>query len=203
LNLANLCNAVLFQFAWFACVLGGAAGSSLWGAGAVTSLAAFAALRDRWRSDVAFALLGAVVGLGLDTLWIQTGVLDYGGAALAPPWIVLLWAGVGLTLNHSLGLFSARPWLGGLLAGLSAPLSYLGGERLGAVAVPDPWLLGFVAATWFALFTLAFAAARSFSARIAVAPAALSWRNRPPGRFLLPRLRRPRAAVALPGDTAE
>jgi len=30
----------------------------------------------------------------------------------------------------------------------------------------------------------------------------LSWRNRPPGRFLLPRLRRPWAAVALPRQPA-
>ena len=69
----------------------------------------------------------------------------------------MLWMGVGLTLNHSLALFAPRPWLGGLMAGAAAPLSYLGGERLGGVGVPDPALLVLVAAAWFALFTLAFA----------------------------------------------
>ncbi|MEQ9004405.1 MAG: hypothetical protein RIE74_12665, partial [Pseudomonadales bacterium] len=46
------------------------------------------------------------------------------------------------------------------LAAGSAPLSYLAGERFAAVTVPDPWLLGAVSASWFVLFTLAFALAR-------------------------------------------
>lgn len=153
----NLLNALLFQGAWFACVLGGASGTSVWGAGAVAGLAVFAACRDRFRSDLAYAFAAALIGLGLDTLWIRTDVLDYAGATIAPAWIVLLWMGVGLTLNHSLAAFCTRPWLGGGLAGASAPLSYLGGERLDAVTVVDPWNLGFVALAWFVLFTAAFA----------------------------------------------
>ena len=153
---ANLVNAGLFQLTWFACVLGGAAGSSVWGAVALASLLAFSGARPFLRSDLTLAAVLGLVGLGLDTLWIRTGVLDY-GSAIAPAWIIMLWMGVGLTLNHSLSLFANRPWLGGLMAGAAAPLSYLGGERLGGVAVPDPWLLGVVAAAWFALFTLAFA----------------------------------------------
>jgi hypothetical protein len=170
MNRANLLNAGLFQGAWFACVLGGAAGTSVWGAGAVAGLAAFAAFGDRLRSDFAFALAAGLFGFALDTLWIRTGVLDYAGASVAPAWIVLLWVGVGFTLNHSLAVFCARPWLGGLLAGLSAPLSYLGGARLGAVAVPDPWLLGFVALAWWGVFTAAFAVARRTCARGAAVP---------------------------------
>lgn len=153
---ANLLNAALFQLTWFACVLGGAAGSSVWGALALASLLAFSGTRPLLRSDLVFAAGLGLVGLVLDTLWIRTGVLDY-GSAIAPAWIIMLWMGVGLTLNHSLALFAGRPWLGGLMAGAAAPLSYLGGERLGGVEVPDPVLLVVVAAAWFALFTLAFA----------------------------------------------
>jgi len=153
---ANLLNAALFQLTWFACVLGGAAGSSVWGALALASLLAFSGTRPLLRSDLVLAAGLGVVGLVLDTLWIRTGVLDY-GSAIAPAWIIMLWMGVGLTLNHSLALFAGRPWLGGLMAGAAAPLSYLGGERLGGVEVPDPALLVVVAAAWFALFTLAFA----------------------------------------------
>jgi hypothetical protein len=161
----NLLNAALFQGAWFACVLGGAAGTSAWGAGAVAGLLAFAAIRDRLRSDLAYAAVGAAVGFALDTLWIQAGVLDYAGAAVAPAWIVLLWAGVGLTLNHSMAPFALRPWLGAMLAGASAPLSYLGGERLGAVTVPEPMLLGVVAVAWMAVFGVAFRMARGTCVR--------------------------------------
>jgi len=161
----NLANAVLFQGAWFACVLGGAAGTSVWGAGAVAGLLAFAAVRDRLRSDLVYAAAGASVGFALDTLWIQAGVLDYSGAAVAPAWIVLLWAGVGLTLNHSMAPFAQRPWLGAALAGASAPLSYLGGERLGAVVVPEPVLLIVVAIAWMLLFGVAFRIARGTCVR--------------------------------------
>ena len=52
---------------------------------------------------------------------------------------------------------------------LAALLSYLGGERLGAVGVPDPWLLAAVALVWFAVFASAFAVVRSINARIAAA----------------------------------
>lgn len=156
MNRANLINAGLFQVTWFACVLGGAAGNSVWGAAALASLLAFSSVRPFLRSDLALAVVLGLVGLGLDTLWIRTEVLDY-GSAVAPAWIIMLWMGVGLTLNHSLSMFGDRPWLGGLMAGSAAPLSYLGGERLGGVVVPDPWMLAVVAAVWFALFTLAFA----------------------------------------------
>ncbi len=163
----NVINALLFQGAWFACVLGGARGSSLWGAGAVAAMTAFALARHRWRSDVGFALAAAFIGFCLDTLWIRVGVLDYAGASVAPVWIVLLWVGVGLSVNHSLAPFGARPWVGGLLAGLTAPISYLGGERLGAVVVSDPTQLALVGATWCVVFTLGFASARAARARIA------------------------------------
>jgi hypothetical protein len=168
MNRANLVNALLFQAAWFGCVLGGSIGSIRWGAMALAGMVAFAAMRDRLRSDLGWALAAAGVGFCLDTLWIRIGVLDYSGAGVAPVWIVLLWASVGLSVNHSLAPFVARPWIGGTLAGLSAPVSYLGGERLGAVVVSDPVQLALVAAVWCAVFTVGFASARAIQARIAV-----------------------------------
>jgi hypothetical protein len=111
--------------------------------------------------DLVLASVAAVVGFLLETVWIRAGVLDYAGAVVAPAWIVLLWVGVGLTVNHSLAFLQRRPWLGGAMAGATAPLSYLAGERFGAVVVPDPWLLAAVSAAWFLLFALGFALARA------------------------------------------
>ena len=158
----NAGNALLFQGAWFACVLGGARDTSLWGALVLALLAGSVLLREHAGRDLTLAACAAAAGFLLDTLWIHAGVLDYHGARLAPPWIVMLWVGVALTVNHSLSLFHARPLLGGALAGAAAPLSYLAGERLGAVVVPEPWMLGFVSASWALLFapTFAFAATR-------------------------------------------
>lgn len=157
----TLINAALFQVAWFACVLGGAAGTSLWGALTVLALLAFSAKVGMLRHDVPFVCAGLLAGLALDTGWIQLGILDYGGAQVAPPWIVLLWCGLGLTLNHSMQIFTARPLLGGVLAGATAPVSYLGGERLGAVTVPDPLAMVWVGLVWAVVFWGAFAWARN------------------------------------------
>ncbi len=90
-------------------------------------------------------------------------MLNYAGAAVAPVWIVLLWVAVGLTLNHCLSMFKERPWLGGLLAGLGAPLSYLGGERLGAVSIDEHWQLLWISPVWLLLFALAFTLARNLA----------------------------------------
>ncbi len=160
LNRWNIANGVLFQGAWFACVIGGAADSSVWGAAALAALLAMSLYGSSPARDLLLAGAVVVVGLILETVWIRTGVLDYQGAVLAPPWIVMLWAAVGLTVNHCLSMFKARPWLGGVLAGAGAPFSYLGGERLGAVIVPDPYQLVFVSVVWLLLFTLIFAVAR-------------------------------------------
>jgi hypothetical protein len=159
LDRANLANAALFQVAWFACVLGGAQDTGLWGAVALAALFGFSWWRGTHGFDLTLAGVAATIGFLVDTLWIRTGILDYAGAAFAPPWIVMLWAGVGLTINHSLSLFQARPWLGGMLAGATAPLSYLAGERFGAVSIADPWLLPIVSLVWMLLFVLAFALA--------------------------------------------
>ena len=112
-----------------------------------------------------------VVGFILDSGWSTTGVLDYGANAtpvtlfgvalsLAPIWITLLWAGVGLTLMHSLSIFLPRPWLGAIMAGGASIPSYLAGQRLGAVTVPQPLELGFIVAAWLITFFVMFNWAR-------------------------------------------
>jgi hypothetical protein len=175
MNPANLFNAALFQVAWFACVLGGARDTSSWGVLSVLALLVYALTARTRRADLTMGLVAAVLGFLVDTLWIRTGILDYQGAAVAPLWIVLLWVGVGLTINHSLSLFKARPWLGGVLAGACAPLSYLAGERLGAVTIADPWLLPVVSLVWAALFVVAFTVAAEADRSTTVVPSRRSY----------------------------
>jgi len=101
------------------------------------------------------------IGFLVDSLWSWAGVLEYTGAGLAPVWILTLWAATGLSLNHSLGWFRTRALIGGLAAGVVAPISYLAGERLGAISVPTPALLGWVALSWVPIFGILFALANS------------------------------------------
>lgn len=85
---------------------------------------------------------------------ISREVNDYPDFALsgrAPLWILLLWAGLALTLNHSLAWLQSRLLLASVLSGLSCPLSYLGAARLGAVdIVSESWL-------WLIVLSLSWA----------------------------------------------
>ena len=70
-----------------------------------------------------------------------------------------------MTLNHSLSLFIRWPVAGGLMAGGAAPLCYLSGERLGAVTVPDPWQLAWIALAWAVIFIVTFSRLKAQAAR--------------------------------------
>lgn len=152
MNLHTLLNAGLFQVTWFAAVMGG----TLVGVAACSVLAAHALARGSARADLTLAAVLGVVGFVLDTLWIQTGVLDYHGASLAPPWIVALWVAVGLSINHSLSVFLGRPWLAAVAVGAACPFSYLGGAALGGVTIPELGQLTVVGCAWGGLFAGVF-----------------------------------------------
>ena len=152
----NAVNVLLFQVTWFAVVFG-AAGGSLWaGMTALGLLAAHVLVATRrWQRDLGAAAVCVVVGGCLDTLWIQMGILDL-GIAVAPPWILMLWAAVGLSVHASLSWFLERPLLGGLSAACAAPLSYSAGAGIGAAVVAAPFGLAIISASWLMLFWALF-----------------------------------------------
>ena len=159
----NLINFALFQLTWFGSVMGAAKGSILVGIIGIGLMFAFSTYRGTLRLDGAFVAVLIPLGWIVDSLWASSGILQYVyvvtpqfAQAFAPLWILLLWIGVGLSLNHGMSLFVARPLLGALLAGGAAPMSYLGGARLGAVEIPDPYALGWVALVWFGVFFAVF-----------------------------------------------
>lgn len=155
--MAVLTNAILFQLTWFGCVLGGARGEPWWGILPLSLLMAFVARRPYIRQDLALTAVLVSAGWGLEFLWIQKGVLVYVQAnEVFPVWILLLWGGVALTINHSLAWFHRFPVTGAALAAVAAPLCYLSGAQLGAVVVPEPLGLIWVSTTWFAVFFVVF-----------------------------------------------
>lgn len=160
---ANLANFGLFQLTWFGSVMGAAQGSLVVGLAGIILLFAFSAYRSTLSLDTLFVCALLPLGWLVDSVWAATGILQYSYVwieqslpTLAPLWILLLWAAVGLSLNHGMNLFLARPWLGALLAGGAAPMSYLGGQRLGAVEIPDPYALIWIALGWFGVFAFVF-----------------------------------------------
>jgi hypothetical protein len=145
-----LVNAALFQLAWFSAVLGGTVAALPAGA----LLLWHAAQHGNPKADGTIAAITAALGVGLDTTWIYLGVLDYGQAVVAPVWIAVLWAVLGVSLNHSLALLVRHPFVGATAAACAAPLSYTAGAALGGVTVPDATSLWIVALAWFVVFAV-------------------------------------------------
>lgn len=161
----KVANALMMKAAWLCCVIGGAT----YGAAALTIMFALSVWQQEFSQDRPFVLLLGCIGLCLDTLWMYAGILDYGQAAirlplgmtLAPSWIVMLWLAVGLSIRHSLYFLVNRPLFGALLVGCGSPLSYLTGERFGAVVIPSAEGMAILAGVWIGLFYVVFTRAKT------------------------------------------
>ena len=138
MRFALVINLVLFQLVWFGCVIGAAHDQLLPGVLALGLLLLWQSLpRNRADGDLKLLIIAAVLGTLLDTLWIQFNFLHFRlplpHAQIAPAWIVMLWIGFALTLNHSLAWLKRRYIIATVFAGIAGPLSYFAGERLGAL----------------------------------------------------------------------
>ena len=158
MNRNNWINLLWMQALWFGAVIGAAQGF-LWLAALLLMGFAFWEFRPARRvyGDFQLMLVAVLIGLILDTTWVRLGWLDFAlGWAFsgrAPLWILLLWAGLALTLNHSLAWLQSRLVLAAVLGGISSPLSYLAAARLGAVIiVSESWV-------WFVGLGLSWAVA--------------------------------------------
>lgn len=125
-------NAVLFQLGWFACVLERGIIAV-----ALTLLILFAhgwlqkPSRGEWRA------IGLIAGIGTvqDVILMQLDVMRFDTHPWPPLWLVCLWLLFATTLNHSLRWLSQRWLLAAALGAIAGPLSYLAGERLGALSL--------------------------------------------------------------------
>jgi len=131
---------VMFQIVWLSCAIGAAQGWS-W-PGIVTAAALVAshlASAPQWRPAAMTVLATGTLGFIAESLLVTTGLLRYSTAwpteTLAPAWIVALWLAFATTLETTRRLLGSNPLAKSTLLGLVlGPLSYLAGERLGALA---------------------------------------------------------------------
>jgi hypothetical protein len=139
-------NIIGFQAVWLLCVYG--AGNGRWLPG-IYAAAVFAALtlwfsHDRNR-DLRTLAIALPIGFAMDSLLAQSAHLSFASpfpwANWAPMWIMALWIGFALTLNHSLQSIyrKALPtFLFGLIGG---PLAYgIASMRFGAMTVESDML---------------------------------------------------------------
>lgn len=145
-SLPVLVNAALFQVTWFACALG-AARNMLWPALAACLVLAIYQLQASRRhpSDVYLVITAIGLGLIIDSAWVQFELISYAApspiSGLAPIWIIILWVGFALTINHSLAWLKAHPLLPAAAGLICAPLSYVAGIKLNALSFLDDNLL--------------------------------------------------------------
>jgi hypothetical protein len=151
---------LLFQGAWFACVLGGAAGTSWPGLLAALPLLALLALsagsRQRW---LAFAAAAAAVGAAADSALAAAGLLVFPhGAAVGwlPVWMLLLWFVFCAALPLLFDWLRGRALIAAVFGGVGGAASYAAAAGFGAVEFPDPTLaLAAVGAEWAVFLPLA------------------------------------------------
>lgn len=135
--MAKVFNFIAFQAVWLACVLSASRGLVWPGlmAGGLFALVTIVAGRSR-SADLQLVAWAVVLGGLLDSLWAWLGWMDYAAAPWgfwAPPWILGLWLGFAMTINHSLAWLRFKPVILAGLAAVACPFSYYAGHRLGAL----------------------------------------------------------------------
>lgn len=152
-------NFVLFQCAWFASVLGAARGYAWLGLLAVLLVAGWhLSVSARPPREAKLMLAAMLLGAVWESALVSLGLLSYPSGmlvpGLAPPWIVAMWALFALTLNVSMRWLKRRWALAGALGAVAGPLSFMAGERLGAVSFASDMTVIALSAGWAGLMPL-------------------------------------------------
>ncbi len=166
----NLVNFVAFQAVWFAAVVGASHG--LWWPGPIAAtLFGIAHMLSPARVAGDGLLIVVALGLGsvIDSAFAFSGVLTYAApfpsAQLAPLWILALWVGFALTLNHSLAYLAHRPVVATIAGAVVGPISYWSaGRAFDAVTLADPFWRSVIALSFgwgLAMLVLSVFARRS------------------------------------------
>lgn len=142
-----LFNLVFFKIVWAASLAGVVLGYAWLGLVMLGVFASWHAMASPTaKADFVLAGAAVMIGLVLDTLYVQGGLIAYRGELLwtgaAPLWILVLWANFALTMNGCLAWLGKRKAMAAALAFVCGPLSYYGGIAIGTATVTaDEWKL--------------------------------------------------------------
>ncbi|MEM7364538.1 MAG: DUF2878 domain-containing protein [Pseudomonadota bacterium] len=125
-------NFLWYQTIWFVAVLGGET--------AVPVVGLMLLLHLIWapnrNSELWFMTIVAGIGITIDSIVTLVGIMQFAensGPLPIPLWLTCIWLAFAGTLRHSMNFVMARPSLAIVLGLIFAPLTYIAGERLGAV----------------------------------------------------------------------
>ena len=150
----TLYNAVVFNIAWLACVIGGSIVAL-----PVTLLVIAIHLRFFSTQMKEAALIAIIIGVGLvvDSFLLRSGLLISPDKSLWPPlWLVCLWGLFATTMNHSLRWFQTHLFASIVMGGIAGTLTYFAGTRLTdfSLKTPLPFTLLAIVLLWCVVFPL-------------------------------------------------
>jgi hypothetical protein len=130
-------NFVLFQIAWFACVLGAAHDMAWLGVLVIALVCSWhCSISIRSKPELYLILAAMLVGAVWESALVSASLMHYTYGTLvdglAPPWIVAMWALLAMTLNVSMRWLKNRWLLAAVMGAIAGPMSFLAGQRLGA-----------------------------------------------------------------------
>jgi len=152
----RIANLVVFQMVWLACVWGAGVGMAWFGPLAAALFVTWhLRYTDARASDLRLIAIAIPMGIVADGLFAASGWFDYASpwpaASVAPVWIIAMWVGFALTLNHSMAFLRGRMAWAALFGLIGGPLAYWGAASGFAAVhftVPTLWALTAVAVAW-------------------------------------------------------
>ncbi|MEL7538692.1 MAG: DUF2878 domain-containing protein [Pseudomonadota bacterium] len=167
----TLVNLLLFKLGWVAAVFSAAHGQAWIGALTILAIAAInLAKAERPRRELRLFTAAALVGLVWESVLVNQGILIYAeanGALVAPYWIVGMWILFATTLNVGMRWMKKSWVLPVLFGGIGGPLSFLAGEKIGAVVFPDHWIaIAVISAGWALLLPALMRVADFFNGHV-------------------------------------
>lgn len=149
-----LINMASFYIGWFACLQGAIRNLPWLGALVMAALLALHLfLTENRAQELRFILVTGLLGSGLDSLLMLSGLYTFTNHTLAwlcPVWMTALWMGFASTLNHSMRWLHGRYVLACLLGASGGPLSYYVGMHIGVLTFVPSLLvtLAVLAVVW-------------------------------------------------------
>ena len=124
-------NALCYQAIWLSAVLWGNVGAA---AGCVIILFLFT-ISERRRDDFRMVWSLILLGLLVDGSLHQLDFFTFTTTGWPIPfWLLVIWAGLAMTIHHSLAWLKERLFLAAIFGGIGGPAAYWAGTRLGAAA---------------------------------------------------------------------
>lgn len=164
-------NFILFQVLWILTVFG-AANSFIWPS-FIVLLLMFLQIKNNKSvpsKEIKLILISIIVGFIIDSVLSLSGAVEYKFNSeyirIAPVWIIILWAGLAMTLNHSMKWVFSNIFPGLIVIAVGAPLSYLAAYRLKAVEL-DSYIysLLMISSLWILAYLVLFHANNAIQQR--------------------------------------